>query len=75
MFSKINLFNNKAQREIRAYIQNCAGKTIVEKLQNGEKERTREKGERERDCVLQRKGFGVRHKFDRWSNFLGLTDR
>ncbi len=55
-------------------MQNCTGKTIAGKLQNEQKERPREKGERVRDCVLQRKGFGVGQKFDHQSNFLGLRD-
>jgi hypothetical protein len=39
-------------------------------LQNGGRERMRERGERVRDCVLLQKGFGVNHKFDRWVKFL-----
>jgi hypothetical protein len=43
---------------------NCASRTIAGKLQSGGREITREKGERMRECVLLRKGFGISHKFD-----------
>jgi hypothetical protein len=39
-----------------------------ERKREREKERMRERGERVRDSVLLEKGFGIRHKFDRWSN-------
>jgi hypothetical protein len=51
VFGEIRLFNDMSQREITAYIQNCAGKTIAGNLWGGEKERTREIGERERETV------------------------
>ncbi len=50
-------------------------KTIVGKLRSEGKERMRDKGESVRDGVLQRQGFGVDHKFDRWLNFSELRDR
>jgi hypothetical protein len=48
--------------------------TIGGKLQGREKERTWEKDKRVSDSVLQRKGFGIGHKFDCSSKFSELRD-
>jgi hypothetical protein len=48
--------------------------TIAKQEREGEKERARERGERVRDSVLLKRGFGVTHKFYRWLNFLELRD-
>jgi hypothetical protein len=55
VFSEIYLFNDDAPRNITAFICNCAGKTVAGKLRRRDIETMREKGERARDSVLQRK--------------------
>ncbi len=57
MFSEIILFNDDAPRNITAFTCNCAGKTVAGKLRRRDIETMREKGERVRDSVLQRKGL------------------
>jgi hypothetical protein len=46
--------------------------TIAGQEREGEKERARERGERVKDSVLLKRGFGVTHKFNHWSKFLEL---
>jgi hypothetical protein len=48
--------------------------TIAGHEREGEKERMRERGERVRDSVWLGKGFGIRHKFNSWSNFSELRE-
>jgi hypothetical protein len=47
---------------------------MVENKREGEKDRTRGRGKRVRDSVWLRKGCGVSHKFNCWSNSSELRD-
>ncbi len=57
VFSEICLFKYNSLIEITAYLCNHTGKTIAgETAEWRERERIGDRGERVRDCVLQRKG-------------------
>ncbi len=56
-----NSFNYDALRDITYFIHNLTGRNNCGETVEW---RERKKEERSRDCVLQRKGFGVAHKFD-----------
>ncbi len=73
--TKSLLFNDQEPREITSFIYNRTGKTIAGHKRKRGSMRTRERRERVRDSVWQRKSFGVSHKLDRRPSFSELRDR